>query len=317
MAVFRRAALTNIARLSDEAVPTQLGSVPSWLVHKLDPAANLVDTVVQVNKSVVQCQITPLKAPGPATQLEGGREHPLTLVEAFRQSVIATCHAVYGVPLTSAFAMKTIGIEVFDPETMENSRDQGSIYLTLSFTLNYRDETLASSTVEVSFARGGAVFARGRASLALLPPKVYDRVRQGAVKREYRSERPRLAAGEVGAVDDASVLLGAARRSDSWPIALDTGHPGYFDHPADHVPGMLVLEAIRQAVHAAGAEEAPTVWAAEFHRYVELEASLDVRVTRSPCGRWEATVLADGEPAVTALAHSGQKAAAASSLAAG
>ncbi|MFI6341435.1 ScbA/BarX family gamma-butyrolactone biosynthesis protein [Streptomyces sp. NPDC050535] len=36
----------------------------------------------------------------------------------------------------------------------------------------------------------------------------------------------------------------------SWLLRLNTSHPTLFDHPQDHVPGMLLLEAARQATHA-------------------------------------------------------------------
>lgn len=34
---------------------------------------------------------------------------------------------------------------------------------------------------------------------------------------------------------------------DGWPLRVDRTHPILFDHQLDHVPGMLLLEAARQA----------------------------------------------------------------------
>jgi hypothetical protein len=59
----------------------------------------------------------------------------------------------------------------------------------------------------------------------------------------------------------------------------DTSHPAYFDHPQDHLPGMVLLEAYRQVALLAVADAC--AWAPEslmvvacdarFSRYAELE----------------------------------------------
>ncbi|WP_268254571.1 AfsA-related hotdog domain-containing protein, partial [Streptomyces humidus] len=53
----------------------------------------------------------------------------------------------------------------------------------------------------------------------------------------------------------------------------DFSHPVLFDHPADHVPGMLLLEAARQSAHAATHPRPglPTSLDATFTQYVELD----------------------------------------------
>lgn len=57
-------------------------------------------------------------------------------------------------------------------------------------------------------------------------------------------------------------------------LRADTAHPVLFDHPVDHAPGMLLLEAARQAAQAVAAPEAalPVSMDAVFFRYAELDA---------------------------------------------
>ncbi|WP_281275492.1 AfsA-related hotdog domain-containing protein [Saccharothrix australiensis] len=42
-------------------------------------------------------------------------------------------------------------------------------------------------------------------------------------------------------------MLSPVGRSDSWLPRVDRRHPVLFDHPVDHVPGMALQEAGRQA----------------------------------------------------------------------
>ncbi|MFI8191960.1 AfsA-related hotdog domain-containing protein [Streptomyces sp. NPDC085946] len=73
---------------------------------------------------------------------------------------------------------------------------------------------------------------------------------------------------------------GPARPDEGvWPLRVNWAHPTLFDHPTDHVPGMLLLEAARQAAHRlAGPGTVLTpVMASRFHRYVEFDSPCLVR----------------------------------------
>ncbi|WP_442819295.1 AfsA-related hotdog domain-containing protein [Streptomyces sp. NBC_01236] len=47
-------------------------------------------------------------------------------------------------------------------------------------------------------------------------------------------------------------VLAATDRPDRWQLRVDTTHPALFDHLVDHAPGILLLEAARQAARAHG-----------------------------------------------------------------
>jgi hypothetical protein len=69
------------------------------------------------------------------------------------------------------------------------------------------------------------------------------------------------------------VVLSPVGEPDRWQLRVDTRHPVLFDHMVDHVPGMLLLEAARQAAAATlGHACLPLAVASEFLRYVELDA---------------------------------------------
>ncbi|MYU48012.1 hypothetical protein GTV15_14040, partial [Streptomyces sp. SID7803] len=63
----------------------------------------------------------------------------------------------------------------------------------------------------------------------------------------------------------------------------DLNHPILFDHKGDHVPGMVLLEAARQAACAVMAPplvHPPAAASNDFHQYAELDRPCWVEVTR-------------------------------------
>jgi hypothetical protein len=90
----------------------------------------------------------------------------------------------------------------------------------------------------------------------------------------------------------ANVLLGSIERvregEDVYTaqMVVDPAHPFFFEHPLDHVPSMMLIEAGRQLGIAVahifldvpfGTAFAPTAIAAEFTRYGELDAPVTVQ----------------------------------------
>ncbi|EGX54788.1 A-factor biosynthesis enzyme, partial [Streptomyces zinciresistens K42] len=69
-------------------------------------------------------------------------------------------------------------------------------------------------------------------------------------------------------------------------LRVDTSHAVFFDHPLDHVPGMLLLEAACQAVRARPENGAhtPVSFHTVFHRYAELHLPLWIEAARGADG---------------------------------
>jgi hypothetical protein len=98
---------------------------------------------------------------------------------------------------------------------------------------------------------------------------------------------PGVPAADVGRALAADVVLAepAPGRTDRRRLRVDTAHPVFFDHPLDHVPGMLLLEAARQAaLLQTGGERAPNAYDAVFHRYAELDEPLWIEAGEGPPG---------------------------------
>lgn len=137
--------------------------------------------------------------------------------------------------------------------------------------------------------------ATGGARFTCTSPAVYRRLRDGRLSTPAPTAPSTTAAtaatplppATVGRTSGFDVVLASSETPQRWQLRVDTSHPILFDHPDDHIPGMVLLEAARQAAVAMsppGRTLIPASMDSTFHRYVEFD---------SPC--WiEAEQLADG-----------------------
>jgi 3-hydroxymyristoyl/3-hydroxydecanoyl-(acyl carrier protein) dehydratase len=102
----------------------------------------------------------------------------------------------------------------------------------------------------------------------------------------------------VARASGANIAISAPHRTDTTDgytasLVVDPTHPYFFDHPCDHVPGMLLLEGCAQLALAAfagtGGIESPGISAYEvsFTQFVEpaFETTLVARVEEQDAGR--------------------------------
>ncbi|OFI39444.1 hypothetical protein BIU82_14025 [Arthrobacter sp. SW1] len=220
------------------------------------------------------------------------------MAETLRQSVILLAHR-NGVPMDHKFLMPRIGV------SLENVTLDPSVPTQLSVDLQLRDVKLsagrpASLSVEARFTVDGETIGEGSAGARIVTPAGYERFRRSAAVGRPACGGELLEASAVGHASARNVMLGREVRPGVWPLRVDTSHPIFFDHPLDHVPGMLLIEAARQAVRAAtgcpGADFA--CFEAEFVKIVELADPAELAVSLPGPGSqdlFEVRVLNDGE----------------------
>ncbi|MET7987641.1 MULTISPECIES: ScbA/BarX family gamma-butyrolactone biosynthesis protein [unclassified Streptomyces] len=177
------------------------------------------------------------------------------------------------------------------PVALRTGSDPGPALVELRITcpkVTYRRDRASSIALAVEVLRDGAPFATAHSRFTIQDRAVYERLRGryadiGAVRVLPLS--PPASPRPVGRDGFEDVVLSPTHTPDRWQLRTDTTHPILFDHPVDHAPGMLLLEAARQAAQAL-AHPTPTVavgMESVFSRYAELDA---------PC--W---ILADALPA--------------------
>lgn len=189
------------------------------------------------------------------------RHSPLVLVETVRQLGIYVPLRYYGVAGTAQFLIKNVSFTV-DP-LAEPRVDHGSSEVTCRVSVGEvrtgPDGAPRAMRMRMRFTAGerpgGPAFAHAEGQARFVAAGDYAVLRRGAgdtVSAPARGAvRPDPAALGVAAACD--VLIGLDRDALVLDPA-DARHPFLFDHGADHVPGMVLLEAARQAaaVRSAG-----------------------------------------------------------------
>ncbi|MGW3091129.1 ScbA/BarX family gamma-butyrolactone biosynthesis protein [Streptomyces sp. NPDC001108] len=221
------------------------------------------------------------------TPVAGGYHDPLLGCETIRQTGILLGHAAYGVPLGHQFVVWDLDITVH-PEKMATGRGPGPTVLTADAhctQIHWRGRNLAGLRLSMDIRRDGETVATGGGSLSCISPAAYHRVRQGRLPSRDHALPPRPADPRaVGRVSPHDVVLSPTDRTDHWLLRADTRHPVLFEHPGDHVPGMLLIEAARQATAASlgRASYLPLRITNTFARYVELDTPCTVQATPLP-----------------------------------
>jgi hypothetical protein len=230
---------------------------------------------------------------------------PLLLVETIRQSAIHLAHAFHDVPNGHRFVLSDLDFD-FDPP----SWDAGPLPVALEVALTRTTSNPRRFAMALDAEVYTAGIHRGRAGMRfeVLAPRRYavirDRARQQAelsAPSVTGAAATPLVPEVVGYRDDLHVLLASAPSlpDDTWLLRLRQDHPVLFDHESDHISGMALLEACRQAATAAapkvsespGARQLlPTAAAAAYRAFGELDSPVTVSAQRlvdersSACG---------------------------------
>ncbi|GGR68446.1 ScbA/BarX family gamma-butyrolactone biosynthesis protein [Streptomyces roseolus] len=203
-------------------------------------------------------------------------QDPLLLVESVRQVGSLLAHAEFDVPFGHQFLMRDMSVSL-EPELLRAGRTPTEIVLrTECRDIVRRNGALSSMGYVVTVERDGRSLGTAEASFRCMSPQVFRRLRGGTPTHSDRPVPPAVEPALVGHTSPRHVVLGvpAPGTDGRWELRVDTAHPTYFDHPVDHVPGMVLLEAARQAAHAvSGLPDALVLGLrSTFTCYAEFEA---------------------------------------------
>ncbi|MBL1087613.1 hypothetical protein JK359_37730 [Streptomyces actinomycinicus] len=214
------------------------------------------------------------------------RHDPLLLSETVRQTFPLLAHEAYEVPFGHHLVWDTYAW-CLEPAVLRADGSEAGLELRVRAREVVRRRgvvALLSLTYEV--ARDGIPLAAASSRFTIQAPAVYRRLRgdhadQAAI-RPAPVPQP-VSAAEVGRADPHDVVLAPAGTPHRWRLRVDTRHSVLFDHPVDHVPGMLLLEAAQQAARAVCGRPAGRVTAMDtrFHRYTELDAPAWIEARRT------------------------------------
>lgn len=214
---------------------------------------------------------------------------PLLAAESLRQAALLVARTYYGAPAGHAVLIDELDVEAI-PAALLLGRRPPEISMDLACTdIVQEDHVVTGLTVEADLLRGEMPLGAGRLALRVLSPDAYRMLRHGRVQPPsgLPPQPDPLPAAITGRLHEHDVVLGVAPGSaapHTWQLRVDPGHPVLFDQPADHVPGMMLLEAARQGAQAVCApyRVLPTDVRSAFHEPVELDLPCQITATRLP-----------------------------------
>ncbi|MEV6955987.1 ScbA/BarX family gamma-butyrolactone biosynthesis protein [Streptomyces sp. NPDC051183] len=190
-----------------------------------------------------------------------GSSDPLLLVETVRQAAIYTAHRFYEVPLTHSFIFRDLDFHIVDPGALVVGGEPLQLVLDGRFVPDaHPSGNRIGARFEAWVESGGRRCARVSVRLLAVGAELYGLLRNrrapapagaGVVVGPFDGEPRMLDAAEAGRQRQENVLLSVDRTGTAAPgrylMHVDGDHPGYFEHSCDHVPGMALVEAFRQA----------------------------------------------------------------------
>lgn len=201
---------------------------------------------------------------------------PSLVAETFRQATCLLAHAEYGIPLGHHFIMNALSYDLsMDGVVVGDSPAEVGLSAQCS-ELRHRGRRVSGFRCDLVLHRDGRPAATGSARFDSVPPPVYRRLRGDGVNGEQRKlPLPAPVAPQyVGRTSPTDVVLAPTDEHRAWRLRVDTRHPTMFDHPVDHVPGMVLLEAACQAASACTYPDGfeAVSMSSVFHCYAEHDA---------------------------------------------
>ncbi len=232
--------------------------MPRESVHRVSPAEVLL-TDVRLRRpgqfeAAARWPRTDVTVAGDAR----ARHSPLMVVETLRQLGIHIPHRYFGVPPSTHFLITDLSWRVDAAAQPAGGHGAGQITCLVASGQPRRAPgtgLLTALRLRVRFLVGERCFAHAEGGARFVDDARYAALR--GRPRRAPGDLPRLSDGAGAGVrpEPARVVVESSRDllivrygDRLYVDPADPGHPFFFDHPSDHVPGVVLLEAARQAV---------------------------------------------------------------------
>ncbi|MEU9453555.1 ScbA/BarX family gamma-butyrolactone biosynthesis protein [Streptomyces sp. NPDC048277] len=230
--------------------------------------------------------------------LPDGRQDPMLVAETTRQATMMLAHAAFGVPVGDQFVMREIGYTLETPDFTVASAS-GPIEVVVDCSdVQLRAGRLVGMRVDLRFQRLGRLLATSIGVLTVTSARVYGRLRGERMSVVGRPVPllPAVPPHETGRADRRDVVLALSKHRPGWRLRLDTTHPTLFARANDHVPGMVLLEAARQAaaVLTPGHVFHPASLRVSFQKYCELAEPCWILARHDTCPDQGAVLRVEG-----------------------
>jgi hypothetical protein len=230
----------------------------------------------------------------------------LYYTELGRQASLAISHQFLDVSPEDIFIFEGSEAAVTDAAWRESvlpSLDLVVVEVDIRDTTRRRNNAISRVVAEHRMSIGGERVFHGTGAWTMQPASLYRRLRRTSTERSLAAASAHPHRGVRPGADGArrtrpdNVVISppkpiGGRRAFVSSLIVDHRHPYFFDHPCDHVPGMLLLEGCAQLALTAFAEAtsiAPGVsgigaYDVNFVQFVEcgVPTTLTARVNADP-----------------------------------
>ncbi|WP_197287859.1 ScbA/BarX family gamma-butyrolactone biosynthesis protein [Streptomyces apocyni] len=218
-----------------------------------------------------------------------GLHDPLLLAESVRQAIPMLCHSAYDVPFGHRQIWQHFRFRLGQEAVADQGRPADLQLRIACGNIERRRARLSAMTMGIDLTGDGLLLGTAHVGFTNHPFALYRRMRAGRAD-PAGTARTALSPGEpvvpelVGRTRQRDVVLTSTDSEGRFLLRVDLGHPTLFDHPVDHVPGMLLLEAARQAANAVAHPRRTVLTAmdATFVRYVEFDSACSVEACVRP-----------------------------------
>ncbi|CAL9665698.1 ScbA/BarX family gamma-butyrolactone biosynthesis protein [Streptomyces sp. enrichment culture] len=244
-------------------------TVPRELVHRASVAEVLLTDVLRVDATRFVAAACWSRS-HPTFPVDGHAvHHPLMVVETLRQLGIFIPLRYLGVPVDTRMLITDVFFTTEPGAQPQASHGATQVTCRVRVTglRTGSDGATAGLRLHAEFLAGGVVFARAGGGARFLSPERYAALRGplvGTCQPPASAGLLRPDPARLGVPHARDVVIGCAddpgraggpggdgrRRRDPRDVLVDAAdpwHPFFFDHATDHVPGMVLLEAARQA----------------------------------------------------------------------
>ncbi len=275
------------------------GRIAKGLVHKHNASQVLLSNLERTGEDEFLISVDWAEAGRLMGPRESTHDRAVLLTETIRQAFPLVSHAGYDVPFTDHLVWDQYRY-VLAPGTLGADADTASGPSQLRvrcYDIVRRRGRVSALALDIAVERDGERLASAHSRFSIQSPAVYQRLRGRQVEArhvmDFARSRPLPPPISGGSEDFRDAVLSATDERTRWQLRIDLNHPLYFDHPTDHTPGILLLEAAQQAARTIRHPRPGVTEAMEalFHRYIELDR---------PC-RVEARPLPDDQQGRTRL----------------
>ncbi|MET9934087.1 MULTISPECIES: ScbA/BarX family gamma-butyrolactone biosynthesis protein [unclassified Streptomyces] len=213
---------------------------------------------------------------------------PLLFTESVRQALAVSCHTAHGIPMDHRLGWEYLRSDV-DADALRITQRPTTVRLRVVHSAIKRRRLGSVHLVaHVEGTADGAYVGSAEVHYSAHPGVIYDRLRgpradSRTVFPRFSAPTPAVSPERVGRGSVRDVVLSPTGEADRWRIRVDTSHSVLYDHPHDHIPGMVLLEAASQAAQASlDVPATPVGFDTTFDRYVEFDAACVL--TTAPLG---------------------------------